>query len=158
MSYRCLALAACVLASTACRESANVKSQLAVQLVSTGWRDGGAGAGRNKIVPSAAVTVANVSDRTLPSVQLNAVFHRRGDSGAWGSAFITAAGSSGLSPGSSATVTLNSERGYTGEDSQDALLSNSQFVDATVDVFAKYGSGQWTRVGEYPIDRQLLKP
>jgi hypothetical protein len=158
MRQRFFALAACLLASTACRGSASIKSQLTVELVSTGWRDGGAAAGRNKIVPSAAVKILNVSGRTLPSVQLNAVFHRLGEGGAWGTAFATAAGSSGLTPGGAATVTLNSERGYTGEDEQNALLTNSQFVDATVDVFAKYGSEQWTRVGEYPIDRQLLKP
>ena len=32
----------------------------------------------------------------------------------------------------------------------------SQFVDAKVVLFAKYGSSQWMRIGEYPIARQLI--
>jgi hypothetical protein len=36
------------------------------------------------------------------------------------------------------------------------MLNNSQFVDARVELFAKYGPVQWTRLAEYPITRQLL--
>jgi len=36
------------------------------------------------------------------------------------------------------------------------MLQNSHFVDAKVDLFAKYVSTQWTRLGSYPISRQLL--
>jgi hypothetical protein len=153
---RLLALAACVTALS-CGRSADVASGLTVQVLTTGWRSAGLVAGRNKLVPSAAVKLTNVSDRTLPSVQVNAVFHRVGDGGEWGSAFVTAAGSSGLTAGADATLILNSERGYTGEDPQDAMLTNRQFVDVTMDVFAKYGSRQWTRLAAFPIDRQLLR-
>ena len=30
------------------------------------------------------------------------------------------------------------------------MLRNSHFVDAEVELFAKYASEQWKRVGEYP--------
>jgi hypothetical protein len=36
------------------------------------------------------------------------------------------------------------------------MLTNSQFVDAKVQLFAKYGSVQWVRMGEHPIERKLL--
>jgi hypothetical protein len=36
------------------------------------------------------------------------------------------------------------------------MLDNSHFVDARVDLFAKYGSGEWTRVGVYPIAGRLI--
>jgi hypothetical protein len=36
------------------------------------------------------------------------------------------------------------------------MLQNSKFVDAKVELSAKYGSTQWTRIGSYPITRQLL--
>jgi hypothetical protein len=36
------------------------------------------------------------------------------------------------------------------------MLQNSHFVDAKVELFAKYGSTQWTRLGSYPITRQLI--
>ena len=38
------------------------------------------------------------------------------------------------------------------------MLKNSQFVDAKVDLFVKYGSTQWVKIGEYPIARQLITP
>jgi hypothetical protein len=37
------------------------------------------------------------------------------------------------------------------------MLHNSHFVDAKVDLFARYGSQQWTRMGEYPIARQIVE-
>lgn len=149
-------LGACALL-VSCGRTADVASGLSVQVVTTGWRDAGIVAGRNKLVPSAAVMLTNVSDRSLPSVQVNAVFHRVGDRGEWGTAYVTAAGSSGLAPGRGSTVTLDSQLGYTGEDPVDAMLKNHEFVDVTVDVFAKYGSRQWVRLGAFPVDRQLLK-
>ena len=36
------------------------------------------------------------------------------------------------------------------------MLANTHFVDAKVELFAKYGSTQWVRLGSYPITRQLL--
>ena len=47
--------------------------------------------------------------------------------------------------------------GYTGTDSQWDMLRHSQFVDATVDLFARSGSQQWKRVGEYRIARQIVE-
>lgn len=145
-----------VLLLVSCGRTADVASAVKVQVLSTGWRDAGPVAGRNKLVPSASVKVTNASDRNLRAVQVNAVFHRVGESGEWGSAFVTAAGSSGLTPGGDATLTLNSERGYTGEDPRELMLHNRQFVDVTVDVFAKYGSAQWAHLGAFPIERQLI--
>jgi hypothetical protein len=36
------------------------------------------------------------------------------------------------------------------------MLKNSQFVDAKVSLFAKYGSTQWTPVADFPIMRELI--
>ena len=36
------------------------------------------------------------------------------------------------------------------------MLANKQFVDARAQVFAKYGSTQWTLLGEFPVERQLI--
>ncbi len=154
---RTLAIVACAGALASCARPVDVSTLLNVQVLTTGWRAAEPVAGKNKLVPSASVKVTNVSGTTLPTVQVNAVFHRAGEGGEWGSAFVTAAGSSGLTPGGETTVTLSSERGYTGEDPQELMLRNQQFVDVTVDVFAKYGSHQWTRLGAFPIDRHLLK-
>ena len=55
------------------------------------------------------------------------------------------------------TLFVSSHLGYTGTESRVDLLKNSHFVDAKVDIFAKYHATQWTRVGEYAIARQLLE-
>ena len=145
-------------AFTGCGPSVDVAKSVKVASVSTGWNAVGTGAGNNKVVPLASLTLKNVSNQALPLLQVNAVFHRRGDNAEWGSAFVTAAGPAGLRPGAEAHVTVRSQLGYTGVDPSDALLANSHFVDATVDVFAKVGSTEWARVGEFPIERQLLRP
>ena len=36
------------------------------------------------------------------------------------------------------------------------MLDNSQFVDAKIQLFAKYGSIQWPKVGEYAVPRTLI--
>jgi len=55
------------------------------------------------------------------------------------------------------TLTAKSQLGYTGtEQSRQEMLQNSHFVDAKVELFAKYGSRQWARIGTYPITRRLL--
>ena len=41
-------------------------------------------------------------------------------------------------------------------DSRQQMLENSQFVDAKVQIFAKYGSAQWQKVGEYDVPRRLI--
>jgi hypothetical protein len=139
----------------ACGPRVDVAKSLKIEGVTTGWHDTGSVAGKNKVVPLASFVLKNVSAERLPAVQVNAVFHRKGESGEWGTAFVTAAGSTGLTPGAEAEVTVRSQLGYTGTDPSDEMLYNTHFVDATVDIFAKYGSTQWTRVGEYPIDRTL---
>ena len=90
---------------------------------------------------------------------MNALFHRVSEpKDEWGSNFLVAAGSAGLAPGATtSTLTLKSPLGYKGTDPRETLLHNSQFVDATVDLFVKYGSVQWTKVGQYPIARRLIQ-
>ena len=54
-------------------------------------------------------------------------------------------------------LTAKSQLGYTGTgQSRQEMLENSHFVDAKVELFAKYGSRQWARIGTYPITRRLL--
>jgi hypothetical protein len=142
----------------ACEPSIDPATGLQLESVATGWQSAGVVDGMNKLVPSVSFKLKNVSDRPLPSLQVNAVFRRVGEDGEWGSAFVTAAGTAGLAPGAATSVSVKSQLGYTGTDSRAEMLRNTQFVDAKVDVYAKYGSTQWTRIGEYAIDRQLIDP
>ena len=63
----------------------------------------------------------------------------------------------GLAPGEvTKELVLQSQLGYTGEQPRLQLLQNSQFVDAKVELFLKQGSQTWSKLAEYPIQRQLL--
>jgi hypothetical protein len=152
---RILAVLAITIA-TACGQPVDVVKAVQVDLVTSGWAPAGSSGGVNKIVPSATVTVKNVSNETLKAVQVNAVFRLVSTNEELGSEFRPVSGPDGMPPAAQTEkVTLKAQRGYTGTDPYDDLLKNSKFVDAKVEVFVKSGSGQWTKVSEYPIARQL---
>jgi hypothetical protein len=154
---RTLPLAAVVLFA-GCGPSVDLTKGLQVTIVNTGWYDVGIINGQNKLVPSVSFNLKNVSEQKLSTLQVNAIFRRVTENDEWGSGFLTAAGSEGLAPGAtSTTLTVKSPLGYTGSDqSRQEMLQNSHFVDAKVELFAKYGSTQWARLGSFPIQRQLL--
>ena len=125
---------------------------------STGWYDAGPVNGQTKLVPSITFTLKNVSDQPLVALQINAVFRRGSDKDEWGTVWVPVTRSDGLQPGAaSRPVTINLKLGYTGTETRAQMLQNSQFVDAKVDLFVRHGSQQWTRVGEYPIARQIVE-
>jgi hypothetical protein len=140
-----------------CGPGIDLSSGVRVDTVSTGWFDAGVVDGKKKLVPAVSFRLKNASDQKLPMLQVNALFRRVGDNDAWGSGFVTAAGSGGLAPGAATSaITVRSQLGYTGVESGAEMLDNSHFVDARVDLFAKYGSATWTKLGEYPIARRLM--
>jgi len=146
--------------ATACRSSSSssdVSKLLAVTDVKTGWYDAGIENGMNKLVPTLMLTLKNVSSEPVSQVQLNAVIRRVGETEEWGGAYIRAIGSEALPPGSSTKpIVLRSNLGYTGVEPRNAMLKNHLFVDAQVQLFAKYGGGNYTKLGEYKIARELL--
>jgi hypothetical protein len=154
----CLLICA-TLASPACSRAVDLSKGLQVVDVSTGWFDAGIVEGQNKLVPFISFRLKNVSDQTLKTLQLNALFRHGTDKDEWGSAFLTAAGTSGLPPGATTPpLTMKSQQGYKGTEPRQQMLQNSHFVDAKAELSAKYGSGQWTRIGDYQIERKLVTP
>jgi hypothetical protein len=146
-----------LMSATACGHDIDLTTSLQVDAVTTGWFDAGLIEGKKKLVPAVSFTLKNASDQRLRVLQVNASFRRVGDLDEWGSAYLTAAGSAGLAPGAdTGALTLRSQLGYTGVESAPDMLDNSFFVDARVNLFVKYGSGEWTRVGDYPIARRLI--
>ncbi len=140
----------------ACSQPVDVSTAVQAQVVTSGWLPASSPDGKNKIVPSVSVALKNVSGQKLSALQVNAVFRRVSNNDEIASDFKPVSGSDGLHAGSSTdTIVLKAQRGYTGTDPVEDLLSNSQFVDAKVELFVKAGPGQWTRVGEYPITRQF---
>jgi hypothetical protein len=146
------------LASAGCGPSVDLTKGLQVLDVSSGWFDAGIVEGQNKLVPTISFKLKNVSDQKLTTLQINALFRRVTEpKEEWGSGFLTVAGAEGLTPGQvTPTLTIKSQLGYKGTDPREELLHNSQFVDAKVDLFAKYGSTQWTKIGEFQVGRRLI--
>jgi hypothetical protein len=155
---RSLLLVALLAIASGCGPSVDVKQALQVTDVVTGWYDAGIVEGnKNKLVPRVSFRVKNVSNESVASVQLNAVFRVVGDVQELGSMFVRGIGPEGLAAGQATeTFSLQSTLGYTGEQPRLQMLQHEQFQDAQVEIFAKPGSGQWVKLAEYKIDRQLL--
>jgi hypothetical protein len=158
MMTRFLILLICV-AATACGAGASQPITALVEPVDvrTGWFDAGVENGQNKLVPTVTLTLKNVSQEPVANVQLNAVIRRVGETEEWGGAFQKVVGMEAIPPGGSTKpIVLRSNLGYTGTEPRAQMLKNSQFVDAHVQVFAKHGGNQWTKLGEWQIAREML--
>jgi hypothetical protein len=155
---RLLLLLLAIASTAACGPTVDLTTGLQVTIVNSGWYDLGIVNGQNKLVPTVVFTLHNTSDQKLVTLQINALFRRLSEDTEWGSGFLTVAGSQGLAPGATSDpITIKSQLGYTGSDqSRQEMLQNTHFVDAKVELFGKYGSTQWVRLGSYPITRQLL--
>ena len=147
-----------IVSSAACGPTVDLTKGLQVSIVNSGCYDLGIVNGQNKLVPTVIFTLQNTSDQKLVTLQINALFRRVSENTEWGSGFLTVAGSQGLAPGATSDpITIKSQLGYTGsEQSRMEMLQNTHFVDAKVELFGKYASTQWVRLGSYPITRQLL--
>ena len=151
-----LLLAASVVALAGCA-SREVEKDLRVVDVSTGWYDMGIVDGQNKLVPSVSFKLENISAEEIGDVEFQGIFRRVDEDKTWGDHFIKAIGREGLAASATTPpIVLRSQRGYTGSDSRLKMLENKDFVDAKVTLFGKHGSRQWMRMGEFPIERQLL--
>jgi hypothetical protein len=141
-----------------CDKPIDLTKALQVEEVASGWHDAGMVEGKNKLVPSITFKVKNVSDQPLSVLQMNVLFRRVTEEATeWGSGFVTVAGSSGLKAGATSDpLTVTSQLGYTGTEARADMMKNSQFIDAKVQLFAKYASTQWVKIGEYPVTRTLL--
>lgn len=144
-------------AASGCDDGVDVKEALVVTDVVTGWFDVGIRDGKNKLVPSISFRVKNQASSTVRSVQLNAVFRIVGEQEELGAALVRGIDSNGLAAGQATEAfVLRSTLGYTGEQPRSDMLQHGQFEDAQVEVFAKHGSRQWVKLGQYPVTRQLL--
>lgn len=152
-------LAASASAAAACRgASIDLAKSLQVTDVTTGWYDAGiVEDGKNKLVPSLAFRLKNAGGPISGSVQVNAVFRLVGETEELGSAFVRGVDPSGLPSGATTgMIVLRSDFGYSGTEPRAQMLANSLFRDVQVELFAKHGSAQWTKLGDYRIQRLLL--
>ena len=177
--HLCSLLAVAILAG--CNSQVPVDQAISVEDVTTGWLDLGIdNLGRNKLVPTISFRLANDSTESVRTLQLISSFRRcftegqmdtipedslpdplaetcAGEMQEWGSAYLRAVGREGLASGAATeSFTMDSGRGYTGEQSRLNMLRHRLFVDVKVELFVRRGSDQWVTLGEHSIDRQLL--
>jgi hypothetical protein len=161
----CLLLGFAILPIAGCTPKIDVRKSLQVVDVTTGWFDAGiirdAEGEKNRIVPTIAFKLKNTNpDVSLGTLQVNAVFRVEDDlDKEWGTTFVMVrpGDPEGLKPGATSDeVVLKSDRGYTSLEPRLQMLQNSKFVDAVVDIQAKYAAQQWVTLGRFKIDRQLL--
>jgi hypothetical protein len=156
---RQIALLLVVVCASGCSRGIEVEKAVKIVDVHTGWYDAGIQPdGKNKLVPSISLGLQNVSTEPVRSVQINAIFRRVNEPEvAWGEHFVRAIDRDALAPAASTQpLVLRSNLGYTGTQPRMQMLQNKEFVDSKVEIFAKAGSRTWVKLGEYPIDRQLL--
>jgi len=151
-----LMLAAALAAGGCAGTPVDAREVLSLAAVTTGWLPTESDAG-NKIAPVLSFRLENTGEVPLGVLQVNGIFRRAGEDLAWGSVLVRAVGREGLAPGASAgPFTLGSDRGYTGRQSSDALLSHREFVDVSVELFVRHRADPWVRLGAFDIDRRLL--
>ena len=135
----------------------DVGSSIKVVRITTGWFDAGIVAGKNKLVPSATFSVTNTGTETLSGLQVYTVFRLAGESEELGSSLVVLRGKEALGPGGvSKPITVRANWGFTGVQPRAQMLMNAYFKDANIEVFAKFGSPPFVKVGEAKISRQLL--
>ncbi len=145
-------------AASACGKPVDLVKTLQVVDVSTGWADAGITEdGQNKLVPFVKFKLKNTSDQSLPVLQVNAMFRPLKEEKEWGSRFQSVTGSEGLKPGATTSeITLQSDHGAKGTDPRATMMKSQYFVDARVQLSAKYGSAQWVRMAEYPVKHEFV--
>jgi hypothetical protein len=140
--------------ATGCTKPVDLARTLHVMDVTTGWFDAGVvEGGKNKLVPSIAFTLHNASSRIL-TLQMNVQFiilpQKENQDEVFLQAIEVPAG------GTSKPIVVRAKYGFTGEQPRAEMLQHRLFQDFTVRLFAKQGSGQWTLLGEHPVQRQLI--
>jgi hypothetical protein len=135
----------------------DVGKVITVSNLTTGWFDVGIVNGQNKLVPSASFTVTNTGTATLSGLQVFSVFRFIGETPELGSSLVVLRGQDALKPSvMSKPITVRATWGFSGEQPRGQLMMHSQFKDARIEIFAKYGSTAFVKLTEAQVTRQLL--
>ena len=138
-----------------CAPAADLKKDIQVTDVTTGWFDAGTVNGKNKLVPSVTFRLRKPTEIDLEYLSLNLVFKRDGETDGED---IYVRRVDFIDASQTAPVTVRTEAGYTADPPQTRaeMLKNSQFRDMDVQIFAKQSSSQWVELQRTKIVRQVL--
>jgi hypothetical protein len=157
MRHSVIALSLLTAALAGCTQVNPIQVLEPVEVV-TGWYDAGIMAdGKNKLVPSVSLKLRNKAGEAIDDVQINAIFRRVNEQEMWGEHYGWAMHNAPLAPGQlTAPLVLRSSLGYTGVQPRLQILQHKDFIDAKVELYLKKGSQVWAKLGEFPVERQLL--
>ncbi len=143
--------------ATAGCDSVDLKTQLQVVDVSSGYYDNGlTPTGLNHLLPSITFSLRNVSDREVSSIDMVVMYWAQGDDAEKDEALHRVIGGGGLPAGATSEPVVSRSRvGFTLATPRAALFSHSQFRDWTAKMFLKRG-GKIVPAGEYKIEHRLL--
>lgn len=141
--------------ASACGQKVDLKQNVDVLDVSSGWFDAGIQNGKNKLVPSVTFKLKKKPGVDLSSVSLNVAFIFVGSQDHQDDVYVQSVPFEG---DETKPVVVRTQWGYTGDPPQTRaeMLKNSRFQDMEVDIFAKQSSSQWVELKRVPITRQLL--
>jgi hypothetical protein len=141
----------------------NLTQVLRVNVESTGWLTVGNSQGDATLVPAVSFTLTNVADRPLGALQVNAVFYLSDDpTRTPGIAFLYAVGWRGLASRATSPSLMVRPHGQNQPAvahlaAPEATVQPSALRQSSVRLFVKH-EGNWTRLGDYPIQRQPFHP
>ncbi|MEI6669732.1 MAG: hypothetical protein WCP29_16405 [Acidobacteriota bacterium] len=152
-----IVLAPLLLVAACSPSTIDVANVVKVGNLTSGWFDVGVTNGMNKLVPSASFTVSNTSVSPINSLQVFSVFRFAGETEELGSALVVLHGQDALGPSAvSKPITVRGNWGFSGQQPRAQMLMHKLFKDARVQIFAKYGTGQFVRLVDAAVVRQLI--
>jgi hypothetical protein len=152
-AWLAIAFAASVL--HACSPAVDLKSAVQVTDATSGWFDAGVVEGKNKLVPTLTFKLKKNADVNLSSVALNLTFTFVGDKDHTDDVYVQRVD---FQAQETQPITVRTKWGYTADPPQTRaqMLTNSQFRDMDVQIFAKQSSSQWVELQRLRIARQLV--
>ena len=152
---RTILIACALVAATACSSTVDLKQNVQVVDVATGWFDAGVVDGKNKLVPSLTFKLRRPAGVDLSSVSLNLVFKKL-DGTEHDDVYVQRVTFN--DNGETDPIPVRSQTGYTGDPPQSRadMLKHKDFIDMEVEVFARQSSSQWVPLHKVRIERNLL--
>jgi len=153
-SSRTILTACVVLMAAACTTSVDLKQNVQVADVSTGWFDAGVVDGKNKLVPSVTFKLRRPANVKLSSLSLS-LFFKKLDGTQHDDVFVQRVEFN--ENGETNPIPVRSQTGYTGDPPQSRadMLKHKDFQDMDVEIFARQNSA-WVPLHKVRIERNLL--
>ena len=150
------AVAAWLVAASACSPAVDLAKSLEVTDVLTGYYDAGLKDGWNYLKPSVSFRLRNVTDQHIGPVQLTVSFWQEGKDGEWDAVIMQGIRAEGLAAGATTDSLLaRAAIGYRLEGARADFFDHSGFLGVTAKIFGRE-SGHIYPLGEFKLDRVII--